>query len=73
MAAITTHNSCLPHTDELSVHRDVTGSASSGATASGPTEPLTCEHVFITERRDPCHGIIHYLYEGSSSPNNTQA
>lgn len=68
MAEITTHSSHLPHTDELSVHRDVTGSASSGA-----TEPLTREHVFITERRAPCHGIIHYLYEGSSSPNNTQA
>lgn len=53
--------------------RDMTGSAGSAATASCSLGPPAREHAFITGRRAPCHGIIHYLYEGSSSQNNTQA
>lgn len=73
VTAITVHDSRFPNTDEFNVHRDTTESVRSAATASCSLEPLAREHMFITGRRAPCHGIIHYLYEGSSSQNNTQA
>lgn len=69
--AIMVRDSHFPSTDEFNVHRDTTESAGSAASCS--LEPLAREHVCVTGRRAPCHGIIHYLYEGSSSQNNTQA
>lgn len=68
-----------PHTTAASpartsrVCRDTTGSAGSAATASCSLEPPARELAFIAGRRAPCHSIIHYLHEGSSSQNNAQA
>ena len=73
VTAITVRDSRFPTTGEFNVHRDTTESVGSAATASCSSEPLARDHMFITGRRAPCHGVMHYLYEGSSSQNNTQA